>query len=222
MGDNTLFFYGTLIAPAILHRVIHGPSNPTFPTPSSSYVRTCPALLHSHRRHRVKGADYPAVIPASISSTVRGTFATGLTDADVRRLDIFEGDEYERRRVKVRKLLPSNSTDSSMNESEKNKDLETEQDTEDMEEGEEVEADTYIWTAGEHRLEDQEWDFDTFKREKMRFWIGGDGLDGSTGKEEFERVDQQDGTGGRGVNGDIGKQLEEHQRGITAVKSGAV
>ncbi|KAF2220636.1 AIG2-like family-domain-containing protein, partial [Elsinoe ampelina] len=155
---KTLFFYGTLTFPPILHRVIHGPSNPTFPTPSSSYVRTYPALLPSHRRHRVRGADYPAVVPSTASASVRGTLAAGLTDADVRRLDIFEGGEYERRKVGVRRLIVV--------------------DAEEMEEGEEVEAETYIWIAGENRLEDEEWDFETFKREKMRFWIGRDGTEG--------------------------------------------
>ncbi|KAG8627995.1 hypothetical protein KVT40_003868 [Elsinoe batatas] len=235
MGDNTLFFYGTLTFPPILHRVIHGPSNPTFPTPSSSYVRTYPALLPSHRRHRVRGADYPAVIPSNPSASVRGTLAVGLTDADVRRLDIFEGEEYDRRKVGVRRLLPKqgagegggevNGGDSGRTGKGKGAEGEGAEvaiDTEEMEEGEEVEAETYIWIAGEHRLEDEEWDFETFKREKMRFWIGRDGTEGETGREEFEAVDRQDGTGGRGVDGDIGRQLEEYQRGVAGVVGGAV
>ncbi|PNS16535.1 AIG2-like protein [Sphaceloma murrayae] len=211
MGDRTLFFYGTLMSPAILHRVIHGPSNPTFPTPSSSYVRTCPAMLHSHRRHRVRSADYPAIVPDTASDAcVRGTFATGLTDADVGRLDIFEGDEYERRFVKVRKLIIGKSAGAGQ-------DQELEDGT--QEEGEEAEVETYVWIAGKQRLEDDEWDFETFKKEKMRFWIGSDGTEGSTGREEFEAVDQADGTGGRSVNGSIGRQLEQHHRGGEAIGS---
>lgn len=77
---------------------------------------------------------------------------TGLTNADIWRLDIFEGDEYER--VKVRcKLLVDGKDDG----------------------GEEVEAETYVWIAGEERLEVQEWDFEEFRREKMRFWVGQEG-----------------------------------------------
>lgn len=50
------------------------------------------------------GADYPAVVPvqdlppnmaAKLSPTdkvVRGTYVTGLSDADVEALDVFEGD----------------------------------------------------------------------------------------------------------------------------------
>lgn len=43
-------------------------------------------------------------------------------------------------------------------------------------EGEEVEAETYVWIAGEDRLEAREWDFAEFQREKLRFWAG-DGAD---------------------------------------------
>jgi len=232
MGDRSAFFYGTLMAPAVLHRVCHGPSNPTFTTPTTSYLKSTPAVLHSHRRHRVKNADYPAVLPhndtstsTSSSSTVRGTYVTGLTDADLWRLDIFEGDEYERRKVKVR-LLESNSAgkfNGDGNELGESR-------------NEEVEAETYIWIAGADRLEDEEWDFEHFKKEKMRFWV-----DGGAGEQgEFAEVDQAvadsldngnangngkkiDGTGGRGLDGHIGRQLLEHgghgSRGAEVVES---
>jgi len=206
MTEHTLFFYGTLLHPPILHRVIHGPSNPSFPSPASSYVYTRPAILSNHRRHRVKGADYPAVVPAS-RSTVRGTLATGLTEQDVRRLDIFEGEEYERRQIKVRALKGDGKGE------------------ETVEDGEEIQTETYVWIAGQDRLEEGEWDFETFKREKMRFWIGTDG-EGETGREEFGAVDAGiadaagDGTGGRRVGGAIGKELErEHVAGREAVRS---
>jgi hypothetical protein len=39
-------------------------------------------------------------------------------------------------------------------------------------EGEEVEAETYIWIAGAQRLEPEEWDFAEFVREKMKRWVG--------------------------------------------------
>ena len=44
---------------------------------------------------------------------------------------------------------------------------------------EEVEAETYLWIGGEERLEEREWDFAEFQREKMRFWVG------EEGKEEY-------------------------------------
>lgn len=43
---------------------------------------------------------------------------------------------------------------------------------EDAEEGEEVEAEVYVWVAGKHRLKAQEWDFGEFVKEKMGRWVG--------------------------------------------------
>ena len=42
-------------------------------------------------------------------------------------------------------------------------------------EGEEVKAETYIWRAPRKELEESEWDFGEFQREKMRFWVGKEG-----------------------------------------------
>ncbi|GAB7342789.1 hypothetical protein MBLNU457_g0925t2 [Dothideomycetes sp. NU457] len=194
MGSHSAFFYGTLMAPQVLHRVCHGPANPTF-TSSTSYLKTTPAILHNHRRHRVRGADYPAIL-ATPSSTVRGTYVTGLTDADIYRLDIFEGDEYERRKITCRILVKEGDASGAGNE-----------------EGDEVLAETYIWVAGEQRLEDREWDFAEFQREKMRFWVGGSERAEKEYAEVDEAVRQQDGTGGRGVNGAIGGVLaKEHEK----------
>ena len=145
--SHTAFFYGTLMAPQVLHRVIWGSSTP--PTPAhASLLSIRSAILKGHVRRRVKGADYPAVTPSSEESEVRGTLVTGLTDGDVWRLDIFEGSEYERGDVRVRVLGKEDR------------------------EGEEVEAQTYIWIAGEQRLEAQEWDFSHFVKEKMGRWVG--------------------------------------------------
>lgn len=147
--SHTAFFYGTLMAPQVLHRVIWGSSSP--PTPAhASLLSIRPAILKGHVRRRVKGADYPAVTPSSEESEVRGTLVTGLTDGDVWRLDIFEGSEYQRGGVRVRVLGEG----------------------EEGREGGEVEAQTYIWVAGEGRLEAQEWDFEHFVREKMGRWVG--------------------------------------------------
>jgi hypothetical protein len=108
----------------------------------------------------VKNADYPAILP-NTDSTVRGTLVSGLTDGDIWRLDIFEGSEYARRKVRVKIL----------------------DDAHGGVEGEEVEAETYIWISGRHRLEDEEWDFDEFVREKMGRWVGGT-------QEEEEEADE--------------------------------
>lgn len=155
--SRSAFFYGTLLAPQVLYRVCYGTKDPNDPLVKHSKIKTFPAILHDHRRHRVRDADYPAIVPHA-GSTVRGTYATGLTDADIWRLDLFEGDEYSREVVKPRLLVQVGDADGKGNV-----------------EGEEVEAETYVWIAGERRLEDAEWDFSEFQREKMAFWIGAEG-----------------------------------------------
>ncbi|KAH8732063.1 hypothetical protein GQ44DRAFT_722216 [Phaeosphaeriaceae sp. PMI808] len=144
MPSHNAFFYGTLMAPPVLHRVIwNHPTTP--PTPlHATLLTSSPALLPAHARHRVKGADYPAVIPSTEGgASVRGVLVTGLSDGDVWRLDVFEGGEYVRRGVRVVVL------------------------SDDGAEGESVDAETYVWVGGEERLEREEWDFGEFVREKM-------------------------------------------------------
>jgi gamma-glutamylcyclotransferase (GGCT)/AIG2-like uncharacterized protein YtfP len=154
---RSAFFYGTLMAPQVLHRVCHGSSSPSNPIYASHNLKTYPAILHHFRRHRVRHADYPGILPVP-GSTVRGTFVTGLTDADIWRLDIFEGSEYRRDQVKCRILTKVGDESGEGNE-----------------EGEEVEAETYVWTSPASELDDEEWDFAEFQREKMRFWVGSEG-----------------------------------------------
>lgn len=159
--SHTAFFYGTLMAPPVLHRVIWGSQSP--PTPAhASLLRIRPAILHAHQRRKVRHADYPAILPSAPESEVRGTLVQGLTDGDIWRLDIFEGSEYERHSVKVKALETKGSAGG-----EEHKHVE----------GEEIDAQTYIWTAGAHRLEAEEWDFDHFVKEKMSRWVGKEAAD---------------------------------------------
>ena len=81
---------------------------------------------------------------------MRGTYVRGITSGDQVRLDLFEGVQYDRVR------LPLNLID------------------EKGAKGEEKEAETYVWADDENDLEDGEWDFEEFKREKMRRWVGRD------------------------------------------------
>lgn len=165
------FFYGTLMAPPVLHRVIWGQPSP--PTPAhASLLHIRPAILHAHQRRQVRHADYPAVLPSSPASSVRGTLVTGLTDGDMWRLDIFEGDMYARRKVRVRVLEQKQHGDGEGEGEDGMGDVE--QREEDNVEGEEVDAETYIWIAGADKLEEEEWDFAEFVRDKMGRWVGGD------------------------------------------------
>lgn len=150
------------MAPKVLNRVCYGYNPSQNPRYATATITSAPAILHNFRRHRVKHADYPAILPAS-GATVRGLYVTGLTEDDIFRLDAFEGEEYGRYAVKVKVL----------------KEVGNEGSGEGNVEGEEVEADTYVWEAGEGQLERREWDFEEFKREKMRFWTG------EGGQQEF-------------------------------------
>ena len=155
--NRSAFFYGTLMAPQVLHRVCHGGSQADNPLYQTHKLKSYPAILHNHRRHRVRYADYPAIVPHQ-GSDVRGTYVTGLTEADIWRLDIFEGDQYVREKVKPKLLTKVGNENGEGNV-----------------EGEEVEAETYIWTPGDGELEEKEWDFGEFQREKMQYWVGGEG-----------------------------------------------
>lgn len=149
------------MVPAILHRICHG-------TPyqgQTSPLRFTHAILDKHTRHKVRYCDYPAVIPSSHGASVRGTYVRGLSDMDIWRLDIFEGDEYVRKMVKIRTLAQVGDDAGIGNV-----------------EAEEVETEAYLWIAGEDALEECEWDFAEFKRDKLRSWLlddhyaGGDAI----------------------------------------------
>ena len=79
--------------------------------------------------------------------SVQGTYVTGLTDGDIYRLDHFEGGEYIRVTVKVMLLDANGGAHGDM-----------------------LDAETYVFTAGDSRLEKREWDFEEFRQEKLRNW----------------------------------------------------
>ncbi|KAH7135242.1 hypothetical protein B0J11DRAFT_155589 [Dendryphion nanum] len=207
--SHTSFFYGTLMAPPVLQRVIWGSSTaPNVSAHQRAQLKIRPAILHSYERRKVKYADYPGIIPADKKSSVRGTLVTGLTDGDIWRLDIFEGGDYKRVGVKVRVL----EQEEGKKEGEGQEMGDLSQKEEDNVEGEEVEAEVYEWIGLKNDLEDDEWDFAHFVREKMVYWAGPDAID-----EGFKDVDDAvaasqggfDPTGGRGANGDITRALDQ-------------
>lgn len=135
------------MAPQVLHRVIFGTTTPTPVQISRLSIK--PALPSHYMRHKVSECDYPAIIPSSEpGACVRGTFVSGLAAGDQWRLDLFEGHQYSR--VKVRPHLLD----------------------EDGRELEDVDAETYVWVDEEVALEEGEWDFEEFRREKMSRWVG--------------------------------------------------
>jgi len=180
MGKHTAFFYGTLMAPEVLHRVCYGTSK--IPQDQAAFLSIKPAILHDYCRHRVRWADYPGIIPEK-GHTVRGSYVTGLTDGDIWRLDRFEGGQYKRKEVRVKVLKEFGNKGDEKGE------------------GEEVVTQTYIFIAGDDALEKGEWDYDVFRREKMHRW--------ADHSEEYDEVDEAvesegyDPTGGRGIKGDM-------------------
>jgi hypothetical protein len=140
------------MAPEVLHRVCHGTPKPA---PWQSNLLTIrPGLLPSYTRHKVRYCDYPAIVETP-NASVRGTLVTGLTEGDIWRLDIFEGSEYIRKKVHVKVLDKVGDDTGAGNVT-----------------GEEVEAETYVWNVDRAGLEDGEWDFGVFVREKMGRWVG--------------------------------------------------
>ena len=126
------------MAPEVFFSAVYGAMNPgkVFGDLHSFH----PGVLDGFVRHRVKWADYPGIIPED-GSSVRGVYATGLTDANMLKLDEFEGTEYVKEQVKVRLV-----------------------DT-----GEEKETTVYVYQHPEE-LEHGEWDFERFKKEKLALW----------------------------------------------------
>lgn len=55
------------------------------------------AVLHAFACYRVSGKAYPAVV-ADQASRTEGLLYTGLTDAELKKLDAYEGGEYLRQR----------------------------------------------------------------------------------------------------------------------------
>ena len=141
------------MAPEILYRVIYGTSTPQT-DPQKSYLASSltilPALLKDFSRRRVIGADYPGIIPQR-GHSVKGTIVSGLTTGDIYRLDKFEGDEYSKRWVDVIVQV-------------------AEEETKWKEELRRVQ--TYVYVAGIKMLEEREWDYDEFRREKLGRWTG--------------------------------------------------
>ncbi|PMD28894.1 hypothetical protein L207DRAFT_521304 [Hyaloscypha variabilis F] len=201
MGSHKAFFYGTLMAPEVLHRVCYGPGAVS-KDPAKAYLASQlsiqPAILHDHSRRRVQYCDYPGVIPEP-GHTVRGTYVTGLTDGDIFRLDTFEGSEYERIKVKVELVEQA---------------------------GKFVEASTYIFTAGEQYLEKKEWSYEEFRRDKMHRWADDSyeyqDVDDAVGHDLADEVEEFEGdpTGGRSVkaekNGETKKESAEEEEAMKA------
>ncbi|KAL2145504.1 hypothetical protein VTI28DRAFT_7140 [Corynascus sepedonium] len=148
-GTHSAFFYGTLMAPEVFYSVCYGSKN--VPEAVAKLHTFQPAILHGYCRRRVRYADYPGIIEDE-GHDVFGTLATGLTDANMAKLDYFEGSQYVRRTVTVRLLDKVGNLKGEGNV-----------------EGAEREAEVYVF-LDKRDLEEKEWDLEEFRREKLKYW----------------------------------------------------
>jgi gamma-glutamylcyclotransferase (GGCT)/AIG2-like uncharacterized protein YtfP len=83
-----LFTYGSLMCADIMHRV------------AGCRARSTEAVLADFRRRKVSNEEYPGIVPCP-GSMVSGVLYFHLADEAIRRLDIFEGELYDRQEVEV-------------------------------------------------------------------------------------------------------------------------
>lgn len=132
----TYLIYTQQMVPAVLYTVCYGSKD--VPDAIAGLHSFKPAVLHGYLRRRVAYADYPGITKAE-GRQVAGCLVTGLTRANLEKLDYFEGGQYERRRVKVRLLKKVGDAQGEGNV-----------------EGDEVTAETYVFLVAKD-LEEKEW-----------------------------------------------------------------
>lgn len=93
----SLFVYGTLMAPEVLHTLLEGTVN------YSSSLETKTGWLRGYQRFPVREHVYPGIVPFENDQCigVRGLVLFHLTQRQIRILDWFEDVQYERRQVTV-------------------------------------------------------------------------------------------------------------------------
>lgn len=123
---NALFVYGTLLDEDVFSAVL-GRAPPTVP-----------AVLAGFRRHPVAHTAYPAIV-VDADHTVSGHLVHDLSATELRRLDGFEGGDYQRVVVTVT-----------------------------TSDGRQHPANVYVWRADPARLVDATWSFDDFLRSAER------------------------------------------------------
>lgn len=79
-----LFVYGSLMFEEVWSRLVRG-----------SYVKRS-ARLHGFSRRRVRDDVYPVIVKSCDSDWVDGMVYLHVSEEDIRRLDFFEGDFYNR------------------------------------------------------------------------------------------------------------------------------
>ncbi|KAI9443661.1 hypothetical protein BJY52DRAFT_1157182 [Lactarius psammicola] len=186
---TSAFFYGALMHPKILKRVLNN---------DASHLKICPSILSDYMRHKVKNADYPAILPCERSrailgreltseeNNIRGTLVSGLTAEDVALLDVFEGDArrsliilsgqlYVRLQVLVHPLGPFTPVPVDAANSGAAEDSLIPADLPPLPVASEltqtVPAQTYMWGRNDSDLDKELWSFDEFVQKNAWKWI---------------------------------------------------
>lgn len=85
---KNIFVYGTLMFDEVWRQLI------------SNHYRRIDAELTGFKRLKVKGEDYPGIIPSE-GKRVSGELIFNVSTDDVKQLDIFEGEYYRRDKVTI-------------------------------------------------------------------------------------------------------------------------
>jgi len=190
------FFYGTLMHPDILKRVIGN---------DGAHLKICSAILLDHTRHHLKQADYPALLPYSKSRTmfnrklspeeksVRGSLVTGLSESEVRLLDIYEGDEYTRDLVPVHPLSAPTTLSPQIHGQQTSLPSAAPHSHCPSSLPPPIYAHTYIWCKPPTWLTPSLWSFEDFVKNNAWKWVG---VVGSAENEHFKEVDRRREVGG--------------------------
>jgi len=181
--------------PDILKRVIGN---------DGAHLNICSAILLDHTRHHVNQADYPALLPYSKSKTmfnrrlspeeksVRGSLVTGLSESDMRLLDIYEGDEYTRDLVQVYPLSAPATLSPQVNGHQSALPSAAPHSYSPATLPSPIHAQTYIWCKPPTWLTPSLWSFEDFVKNSAWKWVGV----GSVESEHFREVDRRRQMGG--------------------------
>ena len=125
---QNLFVYGTLRSSEITKKL----TGKTF--------ETFPAVLEGYKMYCVKNCDYPAVI-SELGAETKGKILVNVDDPALKILSVFEGVDYEKRKVKV---LCNNKYEDAL---------------------------TFVWVKELQLLENKDWDFEGFQKNRLKFYL---------------------------------------------------
>jgi len=125
-----IFTYGSLMFPAVWQRVVRG-----------EYVSS-EAWLSGFERRAVRGATYPCLIPSELSPPVEGLLYYDVNYVDLKRLDEFEGEQYQRLLVAC-----------------------------ELSGGNKIDAFTYIWSVENSCQVGGEWDLSWFQEQGIALFL---------------------------------------------------